>query len=59
MQSGINTVQEKQSLALLPLKITSKQVVVLGLAHYLPNKNSRIPIYLRVGGCRAIAEQTL
>jgi len=31
--------------------MTSKQVVVLGMAHYLPNKNSRIPIYLRVGLC--------
>ena len=34
-------------------KIGSKQVVVLGMAHYLPNWNRGVPIYLRVGCIRA------
>ena len=34
-------------------KIGSKQVVVLGMAHCLPNCNRGVPIYLRVGCIRA------
>jgi len=36
-QPGINTAQEKQSLALLPLEVKTKQVVVLGMAQRLPS----------------------
>jgi len=43
----------KQSHALLPLKIcNARHVVVLGVAHCLPNKKCRMPIYLRLGPVR-------